>query len=90
MNNIQPGSVGKTFSIPDRTKARLKNALENRSRIEQALAAANEVVGSTLLSIIDVGGGVSEKLDDYIINIEEGTITEKGVVPSAGKDDVEK
>lgn len=88
MSDMQ--SVGKTFAIPARTKARLKSALENRSRIEQALAAANEVVGSTLLSIIDVGGGASEKLDDYIINIDEGTITEKGVVPSANKDDVEK
>ncbi len=90
MSDIKPGSIGKTFPIPPRTLAKLKVELENRSRIEQALAAANNVIGSTLFSIIDVGGGKSEKLEDYIINVEQATITEKETVPVAGPGDVEK
>jgi hypothetical protein len=88
MNTLK--KTGNTFIIPKRTLAKLKIELEQKSRIEQALAASNNIVGSTLFSVIDVYGGTSEKLEDYVIDLEKGIITEKSIIPSAEEGDVEK
>jgi hypothetical protein len=78
------------FSIPAKTLGKVKKLVENRNQISQALQAVNESIGSSLLALIDANGGESDNLDDYIINIETGTVSEKGTSEVASPEDVEK
>jgi hypothetical protein len=77
-------------TIPERTLAKVKKLVENRNQISQALQSVNDSIGSFLLAVVDVAGGKSENLDDYIINLETGTIQAKGTVDVITPGDVEK
>jgi len=77
-------------TIPERTLAKVKKLVENRNQISQALQSVNDSIGSFLLAVVDVAGGKSENLDDYIINLETGTIQAKGTVDAITPGDVEK
>lgn len=78
-------------TIPEKTLAKLREAVQSKNRLQELAQTADNNIQSILIAVIETAGFEKfEKFDDYLVDIDKGTIKLKEVLKEVSPEELKK